>query len=307
MKAQTKGILLAAGGASLWGGSGAAAQYLFSTSNITTSWLVAIRLLTAGILLTIWSIYKKPQQIHNIITNRFNIVILLMFSILGMMNSQLTYFLAVKYSNAPTATVIQYLQPVIIIIWLALAQHKWPRRIDNISITIALIGTFFLVTGGHINTLTLTPLALFWGIWCAFAAAFYTMLPRQLLQKFDALTVCGLAMLVSGIILIPILLTGPFPALTGWQWLLVIYIVIGGTMFSYTMFLQSIRYISPAATGILSAFEPLIATLLAVTLLGTRLTIVAVIGSLLILLTTFLQAIPVDRMVKFLSKTKNKA
>lgn len=124
MKAQTKGILLAAGGASLWGGSGAAAQYLFSTSNITTSWLVAIRLLTAGILLTIWSIYKKPQQIHDIITNRFNIVILLMFSILGMMNSQLTYFLAVKYSNAPTATVIQYLQPVIIIIWLALAQHK---------------------------------------------------------------------------------------------------------------------------------------------------------------------------------------
>lgn len=73
------------------------------------------------------------------------------------------------------------------------------------------------------------------------------------------------------------------------------------------IFLQSIRYISPAATGIVSAFEPLIATLLTVTLLRTRLIIGAVIGSLLILLTTFLQAIPVDRMMKFLSKTKNKA
>lgn len=48
MNRQTKGVLLAAGGASLWGGSGAAAQYLFSTTNISTTWLVAVRLITAG-------------------------------------------------------------------------------------------------------------------------------------------------------------------------------------------------------------------------------------------------------------------
>ena len=65
-------------------------------------------------------------------------------------------------------------------------------------------------------------------------------------------------------------------------------------------FLQSIRYISPAATGILSAFEPLVATLLAVTLLGTCLTLAAVCGSLLILLTTFLQAIPFQKFKTFI-------
>ncbi|MBB1079286.1 EamA family transporter [Limosilactobacillus sp. STM2_1] len=305
MKQQTKGVLLAAGGASLWGGSGAAAQYLFSTTDITTSWLVALRLLTAGILLTSWSLYKQPRQVRSIISHRANFIILLTFALLGMMNSQLTYFLAVKYSNAPTATVIQYLQPVIIIIWLALAQRKRPRRIDYLSIIIALIGTFYLVTGGHIDKLTLTPPALFWGIWCAFAAALYTMLPRPLLQKFDALTVCGLAMLISGIILIPCLLAYHLPTLTGWQWFLIVYIIIGGTMFSYTMFLQSIRYISPAATGILSAFEPLVATFLAITLLGTHLTLAAIIGSLLILFTTFLQAIPLDQIIKIFYRNRN--
>lgn len=305
MTKQTKGILLAAGGASLWGGSGAAAQYLFSNTNISTSWLVAVRLLVAGIMLTGWSLWRQPRQVHAIITSRYNLVTLLVFALAGMMNSQLTYFLAVKYSNAPTATVIQYLQPVIIIIWLALAQRKWPQRIDGISIVIALIGTFYLVTGGHLNTLTLTPIALFWGIWCAFAAAFYTMLPRPLLQQFDALTVCGLAMLISGIVLIPCLITNPLPQLSAWQWLLIIYIVVGGTMFSYTMFLQSIRYISPAVTGILSAFEPLVATLLAVTLLGTRLTLAAICGSLLILLTTVLQAIPLNRLLKILRRNKS--
>lgn len=298
MGRQNKGVLLAAGGASLWGGSGAAAQYLFSNTNISTTWLVAVRLLIAGVLLTIWGSWQKPQQVRAIITQRHNLLTLFCFALLGMMNSQLTYFLAVKYSNAPTATVIQYLQPVIIIGWLALAQRQWPRRIDCISIIIALIGTFYLVTGGHLNSLTLTPPALFWGLWCALAAALYTMLPRPLLIKFDSLTVCGLAMLISGLVLLPCLIKLPFPDLTLNQWLLVAYIIVGGTMFSYTMFLQSIRYISPSATGILSAFEPLVATLLAVTLLGTRLTVAAIVGSLLILLTTVLQAIPVKKIVK---------
>lgn len=221
------------------------------------------------------------------------------------MNSQLTYFLAVKFSNAPTATVIQYLQPVIIIIWLAIAQRQWPRRIDCVSIIIALIGTFYLVTGGHLNTLTLTPVALFWGLWCAGAAALYTLLPRPLLEHYDSLAVCGLAMLVSGIILVPSLFTIPWPHLASGDWWLICYIVTGGTMFSYTMFLQSIRYISPSVTGILSAFEPLVATLLAVTLLGTRMTLAAVSGSLLILLTTFLQAVPLQKIITLFNHQKS--
>lgn len=300
MSKQTKGILLAAGGASLWGISGAAAQYLFSTTTISNTWLVSIRLLVAGVLLTLWSLVKSPHQVKQVVSSRFNLKFLVLFAVLGMMNSQLTYFLAIKYSNAPTATVIQYLQPVFIILWLALANRQWPRRLDCISILIALVGTFFLATGGHLNQLALTPPALFWGIWCAVAAALYTLLPRPLLQKFDALIVCGLAMLISGVLLLPWLVTTPLPHLDVWDWTLIAYIVIGGTMFAYTLFLQSIRYISPAATGILSAFEPLVATLLAVTLLGTRLTLAAVCGSLLILLTTFLQAIPFRKFNTFI-------
>ena len=305
MNRQTKGVLLAAGGASLWGGSGAAAQYLFSTTGISTTWLVTVRLLTAGILLTAISIARAPQQVRTLTHRRHNLAYLLAFAILGMMNSQLTYFLAVKFSNAPTATVIQYLQPVIIIVWLALSQRQWPRRIDCISIVIALVGAFYLVTGGHLNTLTLTPVALFWGLWCAVAAALYTLLPRPLLEHYDSLAVCGLAMLVSGIILSPSLFTIPWPHLSSGDWWLVVYIVIGGTMFAYTMFLQSIRYISPSVTGILSAFEPLVATLLAVTLLGTRMTLAAVVGSLLILLTTFLQAIPMQKVLALFTRQEH--
>lgn len=99
-------------------------------------------------------------------------------------------------------------------------------------------------------------------------------------------------MLLSGLGMLPEIIIQRLPSLNLLGWILVAYIVIFGTMFSYTMFLQSMRYISPAVTGILSAFEPLVATFLAVTLLGTKLTGAVIIGSLLILLTTVLQSIP---------------
>ncbi|MCI1975477.1 MAG: DMT family transporter [Limosilactobacillus sp.] len=313
MAKQMKGILLAAGGASLWGGSGAAAQYLFSQTGINTTWLVAVRLLLAGLFLTIISLIKVPMQVRQIVKSRRYLSWLIAFAVFGMLNSQLTYFLAVNYSNAPTATVLQYLQPVIIIVWLAFSKRQWPRRIDCISILIALVGTFLLVTGGHLGTLALTPRAIFWGIWCAVAAALYTLLPRTLLTKFDSLAVCGLAMLLGGICMLPEIIVSAVPSLSVNDWILVAYIVVFGTMLSYTMFLQSMRYITPSATGILSAFEPLVATLLAVTLLGTKLTGAAIVGSLLILLTTLLQSVPANYFQRILThnfllaiKRKNK-
>ena len=187
------------------------------------------------------------------------------YSVLGTLFSQLAYFLAVKASNAATATVLQYLQPVLIILWVALATRKWPRRIDNFSVLL-----------------------------CAFAAALCTLLPVRLLQHFDTLAVSGLAMLVGGILMLPELFLTPWPHLTWFAWLMVAYVVIFGTLLAYTMVLASLNYISPTATGILGAFEPLLATVLAVGLLGTRLTPAMVVGSLLILATTFLQALPVD-------------
>ena len=50
MSQKMKGVLLASGGASLWGGSRAAAQYPFSETDINTNWLAAMRLLIAGLL-----------------------------------------------------------------------------------------------------------------------------------------------------------------------------------------------------------------------------------------------------------------
>lgn len=66
---------------------------------------------------------------------------------------------------------------------MAFGQKIRPRRVDGISIVVALMGTFLLVTGGRLDTLTLTPIALAWGLWSAVAATLYTLLPSGLLKN----------------------------------------------------------------------------------------------------------------------------
>ncbi|GAY72068.1 drug/metabolite transporter (DMT) superfamily [Lentilactobacillus kosonis] len=68
-------------------------------------------------------------------------------------------------------------------------------------------------------------------------------------------------------------------------------IVVVGTVFTYFFYLSSLKYISATTTGMLGAFEPLTATILAVTVLGTPLTPAELTGGILILLTTFIQAL----------------
>ena len=249
-------------------------------------------------MLLIWSVGKQRSQLVMILHDHVSWWKIILFALLGVTNSQLSYFFAVKYSNAPTATVLQYLSPILIIIWMAIVTKRWPRRIDLISIGLALVGTFYLVTGDNIHSLMLTHQALAWGLWSAVAAALYTLLPRQLMQKYDASVMCGVAMFIGGIILSPILFIEAGPQLNILDWLLVAYVVIFGTALAYTLFVQSIRYVSPSVTGILSAFEPLVATILAVTLLGTRLTFATTLGSLLIVATTLIQSIPTNPLAK---------
>jgi len=138
----------------------------------------------------------------------------------------------------------------------------------------------------------LSPAAILWGVGAGVSQASYTLLPRELLRRFDARIVTGWSMLLGGIVFAPFAHLTQVPALTLTAWISIIFIVTGGTMFSYLFYLQSLNYLDPYTTGMLSAFEPLTATILAVTVLKTKVSGAELVGALLILGITFLQALP---------------
>ncbi|KRK64852.1 DMT family permease [Companilactobacillus tucceti DSM 20183] len=123
-------------------------------------------------------------------------------------------------------------------------------------------------------------------------------MPRELLKKFDARIVTGWSMLLGGIVFAPVAHLSQVPSLNMTSWIAIIFIITGGTMFSYLFYLQSLNYLTASTTGMLSAFEPLTATIISVTILNTHIGPAEISGAILILGITFLQALPKQLFVR---------
>ncbi|QZY56475.1 DMT family transporter [Crassaminicella profunda] len=281
-----KGIILVIIGAMLWGISGTVAQYLFQKKGFSPEWLVVIRLLVSGVILLLYDFMKGNEDIWKIWESKYNGLSLVFFSIIGMLGVQYTYFAAIKYGNAATATILQYLSPVIITCYLAIRTKKIPNSHEIIAIILAMLGTFFIITKGNIHSISISKLTLFWGISSAFAAAFYTLQPRSLLTKWGSTLVVGWGMLIGGIAFSFIHQPWNF---TG-QWsiasmLAVIFVVLFGTLIAFYCYLESLKYIQPTEASVLSSVEPLSAAFLSVLWLHVPLGISQWLGTVCIIIT----------------------
>ncbi|MGG0178626.1 DMT family transporter [Gottfriedia acidiceleris] len=283
---RTKGIILVLTAAILWGISGTVAQFVFQRNHFSPEWLVVIRLLFSGFILLIFASLKEKRNIVEIWKDKKDVLSLLLFSILGMLAVQYTYFAAIKASNAATATILQYLAPVMITVYLAMRFKKVPTRKEVLAVILALAGTFLLVTHGTIKGLSITGWALFWGLASAFALAFYSLQPQNLLKKFGSTIVVGWGMLIGGICFS--FIHSPFNFQGHWSmsaYFAVIFIVLFGTLIAFYCYLESLKYINASESSLLACVEPLSAAVLSVIWLRVNFEMIDWIGSLCIIST----------------------
>ncbi|MGF2385288.1 DMT family transporter [Lentilactobacillus otakiensis] len=289
--AKIRGIGLAMMGPLLWGISGTVAQFLFEDIHVSSNWLVSVRMLVSGILLVIYGMVADQRAEMKVWHDKKDSLSLLFFSYIGMAASQYTYFMAIEAGNAATATILQFLSPAIIIIYLALWTRRFPRRIDVFSVIMALAGTVLLVTHGRLTTLTMPLGGFLWGLGAAVTATLYTLLPRKLLRKYGAIPIVGWSMLIGGISFsLYYRIWDHMPAFSWSTYGSVGFVVIFGTMFAYLFYLQSLRYIQPTTASVLGSFEPLSATTLSIVFLGVSFGLPETMGAVLILGTVAVQA-----------------
>lgn len=292
MNPRTLGILLVLFAASLWGISGTVAQYLFQQQHFSPEWLVVARLLVSGVLLLAFISVRSNTNIWEIWKSRYDVLSLIIFSILGMLMVQYTYFAAIQHSNAATATVLQYLAPVLIVLFFIIRLKKLPTSIEIIAIVVALIGTFLLVTKGSLNSLAISNTALFWGLASALNLAFYTLYPIKLLARWGSGVVVGWGMLLGGIafsfIHPPWQFEGELSIPAGFA---VFFIIIFGTLIAFYCYLESLSYLTASEASLLACVEPLSAAFLSVVWLKVSFGIAEWIGTLFILSTIVLLSV----------------
>ena len=224
------------------------------------------------------------EQLSAFFKEKSNYVKIVIFAFVGLFLNQFSYLQAIALSNAGTATVLQYLCPVIILVYICLKNRTAPTASEVTSIVLAMAGTFLIATHGQWNQLSVTPLGLFWGIFSAFTYAIYIMLPIKLIQTYGSLTVIGVGMVIAGVILFPMsgLTTlqleysvDILAALTG--------IILIGTVISYTMFLKGTSYIGPVKSSLIAAVEPISAVFFAFLIMNEHFYAIDFVGMAMIL------------------------
>lgn len=286
---RSKGIFLVIVSSILWGISGPIAQYLFKSKKINTEWLTDTRLLLSGIIFLILLYIKNGKKIFNIWKSKYGRRNLILFSTLGLIGTQYGYFATVKYCNAATATILQYLSPVIVVIYLILHNRNFPGQKECISIILALLGTFFIVSKGNIHSISISGTALFWGILSAFAAAYYVLQPNYIIKRWGCDIVLGWGMFLGGLFFSfvhPIWKTEGIYTIN--TILGIAFIVILGTLLAFYWYSASTKYISPSETSLLSCVEPLSSTILSIVWLNIPFGIFDILGGLCIISTVII-------------------
>ncbi|WP_125581147.1 DMT family transporter [Levilactobacillus cerevisiae] len=303
-----RGVLLASVACILWGISGVAASTLFTLNpHVTALWLTQIRMISAGVILLVFGQVAgiKPFEIWRQKATGLRVI---SYGLLGLVPVQLCYFEAVKVGNAPVATIIQFLGPFIISLYFLLFKHVTPTRPEALGMFMAFVGTLLIVTHGHLNSLAISPVVLFWGGLSAIGVATNTLLPRPLLPKFGAVSVTGWGLLVAGICLN---IFGPV-----WQehvtlnwvgWSMIAIIIVFGTVIPFLMFAHALAYILPTTASLLDAFEPLSATIFSVMFLSVQLTKFDLIGGGLVILAVMVLSLNGRQMLRLIHRFRTNA
>lgn len=143
------GIVFVLLGASFWGIGGTASDYLFENDGINVNWFVSTRLVISGLLLLgIQMLLTGKRTIFTIWKDTNSRLPLIIFSLFGMLLVQYTFMASIEAGNAAIATLLQYLAPVYILIWLIIRGYQKFQLSDLMVILLTVVGTLLLLTNG---------------------------------------------------------------------------------------------------------------------------------------------------------------
>lgn len=293
MRERSVGMMESLAGASMWGVSSVAANLLFSITTIPYLALLFVRVIFSSLILFI---FIKPRiKIGGLLG-------ISIFGIIGLFGSQLAYLAAIYYSNAATATVLQYLFMPMVVIYDLLRRNRKVSFVLIISIIFSFAGLILLTINFSSigSVLVVSPTALFFGLMAAVSAAFYTIYARPLIKKqgFEATISLGFLMAC-----IPATFVGLYPSIEYFRALsaqpagsiliiagLIAFIIVIGTAGAYYLYVRSIKHISSSDASITASMEPISAAVFSLLVLGIFLTDIQYIGVAIIILSiSFIQ------------------
>lgn len=291
-----KGTFLVIIAALFWTTSSACGQYLLNRVGIPPEWLASTRIIAAGAILSVIGTIKNPSAVKQLFKTPKDLVPVVLYGILGMMLAQYAFLKAIFYSDSATATVLQYLGPILIIVFVCIRHFRLPTLTEAVSIVLAVGGVFMIATHGDFHSLKISTPALIWGLLTAVGMVFFSVLPAKVAPKYGSITVAGYGMLCGGIVELFIVrpwhfdVTLNFGGILAWCGVAVV-----GTAIGYTLYMQGVADIGPSKASMIASIEPVTSALYNM-IIGTALIGWDYAGMACIIATIFVLSIPAKKL-----------
>jgi drug/metabolite transporter (DMT)-like permease len=262
----SKGYLLVAAAAALWGTSGVTARFLFN-NDVRPFDLLMIRTVTAALLHWLWLGLTARNLLR---IERRDLTRLALFGLIGVAINQGCYYIALKLTSVGYALLFQYTAPFLLMGYGVLAKTERMTAAKLLAGLLSLCGCALMMLGHASGQVKISWLGTLAALGSAMAFAFYSAYGQRILRRYDSRTVMTYAFTFAGLAW---LLVRP-PWVIEWQhfdsraWGFIAYLSAFATVVPFGLYLASLRYLEPSRANLTSALEPVIAAALAWVWLG---------------------------------------
>lgn len=254
--------------------------------------LTQIRNAGAMLLLVAFVAVTHPE--HFRVTKR-ELPFLIAYGVIAFTFVQYLYFLTISKLNVGIGTLLAFLAPVLVALWLKFGRRRDVSNRIWIAIALTLLGLAMVaqVWSGF----TLNPVGVIAGLLCAVALAVYWLLGESGQEHRDAVSLTMWGFIFASLawaVISPwwnfpweVLTIDAEPLIEGTTglpiWSLMTWGIVMGTIVPFLLVLGSLRRIGAQRAGIVGTTEPLWAGLIGFLLLGETFAGAQIIGGLIVL------------------------
>ncbi len=222
---------------------------------------------------------------------RRELPLLAAFGVLGYFVVPMLYFVGISRLPVGIALLLQYTAPLFVALWARFGQRQRVRPRLWIGFGLSLAG--LAVVADIWGNLELDALGVAAALLCAVLFAFYFVLGERQVADRDAVSLTAWGFGVAAVAgLLARVAGGHLPdwsVLAGKTsggrpiWLLSIYLIVCGSVLSYTLIAASLRHLPPTSVGMIAMLEPVLGSAVAWAALGESLTAAQLVGGAILL------------------------
>lgn len=229
-----------------------------------------------------------PFTLHRLHVDKKDWLKLLLISLTGITINISFFFLGLQKTASVNAPIIASAAPVIIILGSILFLGERPKKIVILGTLLSLIGVISIIVEPMIEKgLDASVIGNLFLILSVLGSVIHTILLKGFTRKYSALSITFWSFLIGGAFFLPMLSVevqnhGFLTNLTMQGLIGILFGAVLASALAYYLYALALKYVVASEAGIFTYMDPVVAIVIAIPLLGEKITPVFVFGSILV-------------------------